>query len=87
MSKTNYSIFFYYLMLLILPTFSHGENSRPVIGCGEQCIRLLSKFYGKQVSEHKIVELLKPNESGEASLYDLERCIKGIRIKSMRTMW
>jgi len=45
-------------------------------GCGERCMVLLCKFYEKQIPEDKIKKILRPNQLGESSIKDLERCIK-----------
>jgi len=49
-----------------------------VVGCGEQCITLLCRFYGVDVREDRILELLAPSVSGECSFTDISRCIKSI---------
>jgi ABC-type bacteriocin/lantibiotic exporter with double-glycine peptidase domain len=62
----------------MLSSATAGTTARPIIGCGEQCIKLLCTFYKKQISEDKIKEFLKPNQYGEATFKDIERCIKKI---------
>ena len=65
-------------MFLVPPSSSGAQTARPIRGCGEQCIKLLCKFYGKDVSEQRILDILKPGELGEATFKDLHRSIKKV---------
>ena len=63
-------------------SFSLANSARPVMGCGEQCVKLLCKYYGIEVHESDILKSLSPNELGECSFKDIIRCIKYIGLDS-----
>jgi len=79
MNKLKIFVYVTFLTSLAISFSSSAQTtSRPVTGCGEQCVRLLCEYYRNQISEYKIIEFLKPNELGEATFKDLERCIKKV---------
>ena len=71
MTKLKLLTCVFFLLSYAFPHSSLGQNARPIIGCGERCIKLICVFYGKTVSEDRIKKLLRPNESGACTIKDL----------------
>jgi ABC-type bacteriocin/lantibiotic exporter with double-glycine peptidase domain len=63
---------------VLLASSLSAQNLRPIEGCGERCVKLLCRFYGREIKEDTVRTLLAANEQGACSLKDIERCLSQI---------
>jgi len=55
-----------------------NENTEKVTNCGKNCVKLISEYYDKNISDELISKELETNKDELSSLKNLETCFKSV---------